>query len=402
MSNIKHASIIPLIGGETIGQSQAFGCPPSFMLSYEPFASNDSHIRNYYADVPYHVIGKDVFGTKSKVDVINAVCPCAGLSTLSPSPSSDSKSNDWLIESTNFALSTYRPKVLWGENAPCLASKLGEPVVQKMMQAAEAHGYTMTLYRTQSWLHGLPQTRERSFYFFWREKNRIPILPFFKRNEVTIEQFFTQHENTAKHASQQDVTNDNIPSKDPMYRYVLETLENGITHKKFHSLIPKTMGPIHWVEDKDGSFGRAAKWLRKHGYEKQATRCETMDAKLAAGGNVMRRGVEVPKIKIGAFVGHFPTLLTHPTKDRFLTYRECMSLMGMPLDFTLLNPRKSLNHVCQNVPVTTAFDMATGIRMYLNDELPFHKGSLMLQRNHNKHVAIYNGIEFVNINKTTN
>lgn len=386
--NIKHASIIPLIGGETIGQVQAFGSDPSFFLSYSPFSSNDSHCRHHFKDVPYYQIDVDAVPKLPKVDVVNTVCPCAGLSTLSPSPNSDSKTNDWLTISTKHVLENLRPRVLWGENAPCLATRLGEPVVANMRTIAKANGYTMTLYRTQSWLHGLPQVRERSFYFLWREKNRIPVLPFVKRTEQTIEQFFFDHDREARNAIQNDVTNEKTPSDDPMYRYVLEKLEGGITHKQFHALIPRTMGPIHWAEDKDGTFGPAAKWLKKEGYEKAAARCQAMDAKLASGKNVMRRGVEIPKHKIGAFVGHFPTLLTHPTKDRHLTYRECMSLMGMPYDFELLDPKRNLNHVCQNVPVVTARDMATGVLKYLEGSLPFEKGEAALQRNHNQHFAL--------------
>jgi len=32
--------------------------------------------------------------------------------------------------------------------------------------------------------------------------------------------------------------------------------------------------------------------------------------------------------------------------------------MGLPFDFILQGGRKNLNHICQNVPVTTAMDMA--------------------------------------------
>ena len=34
---IKHASIVPLIGGETIGSELAFGEKPTYMMSYEDF-----------------------------------------------------------------------------------------------------------------------------------------------------------------------------------------------------------------------------------------------------------------------------------------------------------------------------------------------------------------------------
>jgi len=59
MSDITHASIVPLIGGETIGSHRAFGAPPIHFMSYEPFAGNDKHILNYYDNkIPYYVLDK--------------------------------------------------------------------------------------------------------------------------------------------------------------------------------------------------------------------------------------------------------------------------------------------------------------------------------------------------------
>ena len=57
MSNITHASIVPLIGGETIASHKAFGKPPMHLMSYEAFAANDRHIVNHYdGEVPYYVL----------------------------------------------------------------------------------------------------------------------------------------------------------------------------------------------------------------------------------------------------------------------------------------------------------------------------------------------------------
>ena len=39
--------------------------------------------------------------------------------------------------------------------------------------------------------------------------------------------------------------------------------------------------------------------------------------------------------------------------------------MGHPDNFELLDPKNSSNHICQNVPVQTAADMATEVREYL-------------------------------------
>ena len=80
----------------------------------------------------------------------------------------------------------------------------------------------------------------------------------------------------------------------------------------------------------------------------------------------MRRQTTVPKQHIGAFVGHLPTSLTHYRQDRYLTVRECMAIMDLPSDFELLDPKSNLNHVCQNVPVSTAADMAHEVSEALN------------------------------------
>ena len=124
--------------------------------------------------------------------------------------------------------------------------------------------------------------------------------------------------------------------------------------------------------------------MKKHGYEKEAARCQVMYDKLESGGNIMRRGPEIPKDYIGAFVGHFPNSLTHPDEDRYLTIRECLEIMGMPRDFNLHGGKKNLNHICQNVPVSTATDMANSIGAYLRNELKMLDTDFLIQDNKTK------------------
>lgn len=120
-----YASIVPLIGGETIGMQNAFGTRPEYVLSYEAFQANDSQLLNYYNnEVPYRLLDK-ANDPVEKVDVINSTCPCAGLSSLSPHASSTNKMNDWMIETAKHVLGKVKPKIFWGENAPRLASKMG-------------------------------------------------------------------------------------------------------------------------------------------------------------------------------------------------------------------------------------------------------------------------------------
>jgi site-specific DNA-cytosine methylase len=122
--------------------------------------------------------------------------------------------------------------------------------------------------------------------------------------------------------------------------------------------------------------------MAEQGYEKEVAKCDYRYEKLKNGGNIMRRGSIIPKDYIGAFVGHYPTMLTHPVEDRYITYREAMTIMGLPSNFELLNPKKSANHICQNVPVQTATDIATEVLEYLNGNRVMIDTDYVLQYNH--------------------
>lgn len=386
---IKHASIVPLIGGETLGQMVAFGTKPDYLLSYSPFSSNDSHLVNYLKDVPYILL--DQGGAHPHyVDVVNGVCPCAGLSSLSPAANSDAAANDWMITTARYVLEEMKPQVFWGENAPRFAGEMGKPIVAKLMDIARANGYTMSIYRTKSQLHGLSQVRERSFYFFWKG-NRVPMFNYINRPHKKIEDTIRS---VSKTSSQQDVTNTKIPSKDdPFYRYVLEVMEGGITHQQFFNKITKSVDVMHYIESNGHSYRDVKKFMEKEGYEKIASKLDAIQDKLDAGGNIMRRYSLIGKDYIGAFVGHLPMSLTHPDEDRYITYREAMTIMGLPEDFELLNPKKNLNHVCQNVPVTTATDMALEIKAVLEGSRDWLNCELLYQFNNNQTYEIRDKLE---------
>jgi len=362
---MKYASIVPLIGGETIAMENVFGKRPEYILSYSAFASNDSQILNHYNnEVPYHVIDEGN-GKTDYVDVVNTVCPCAGLSSLSPQASSTSAMNEWMFESAEYVLGKIKPKVFWGENAPRLASKMGEPVVKRLRAIGEANGYVFSIYRTKSILHGLSQVRDRTFYFFWKS-NCVPLLGYVRNDHIRIE----DHIRSVKRREDDPMnvlTNEKIPSENPYYRYVLEVIEGGITHSAFQDKIEKTTNPMDEIE-KHTNYKVVAEWMREQGYENEASKCDRKYHKLKAGGNIMRKTTEIPKDYIGAFVGHFPTNLCHPDEDRYLTVREAMSIMKLPEDFELLSPKANLNHICQNVPVTTAEYPAQMIKKWIEQE----------------------------------
>ena len=377
----KWASIVPLIGGETIAMENVFKTKPEYFLTFDGFQANEEHLRNYYDyKIPYLNLSNGE-NPNEGVDVVNTVCPCAGLSSLSPQAASNSPMNDWMIKSAEYVLKEVRPKVFWGENAPRLASKMGEPVVKKLRKIGEENGYVFSIFKTKSLLHGLSQVRDRTFYFFWKG-DRVPLFEYINKKPSTIADDIRAIKRDPN--DPMDIlTNDKIPSEEPYYRYILEELEGGITHAEFAAKLTKSTGLQDYIEERT-NYKVVAKWMREKGYDTVAKKCDRQYHKLKAGGNIMRKGIEIPKDKIGAFVGHMPTNLTHPDEDRFLTVREALSIMKLPSDFELLNPKRSLNHICQNVPVTTAEHPAEMVKKYLEGRLDLIDTDFMVQDNKKK------------------
>ena len=381
---MKYASIVPLIGGETIAMENAFGKRPEYIVSYEPFANNDQHIVEHYNhEVPYNVITEDTKTKFEQVDIVNTVCPCAGLSSLSPSSASDNAANDWMFITSEYVLGTMEPKVFWGENAPRLASKMGEPVVKRLREIGKKYGYTFSIYKTKSILHGLSQVRDRTFYFFWKD-DRVPVFDYFHRPHEKIEDMIRSVPNNPDDPMSQMLTNTKKPTDNPFYKYVLEVIEGGITHQEFAAKIEKTTNPLDYIEANGITYDKVGEWMESKGFEREAAKCNRMYEKLKAGGNIMRKNTEIPKDYFGAFVGHMPTSTAHPDEDRYLTVREAMEVMKLPRDFVLQGGLKNLNHICQNVPVTTATDMADQIKKYLNNQLDTVDTDFMIQCNKTK------------------
>jgi site-specific DNA-cytosine methylase len=360
--NIKHASIIPLIGGETIGSMRAFGTPPEYLMSYKAFAKNDSHLVNYFKnEVPYYVLD-DGMKPDKKVDVIGSVCPCAGLSLLSQGYGDNNPNNKWLLETTKYVLSEIKPKVLWGENAPQLIYKIGTNIRRQMYETARENGYSMSIYKTWSLLHGVPQIRDRTFYFFW-QGDKTPLLNYFNRPYQKIEDLITN----VKTTNLMEPINPKTPTDDPYYQFALQVVHGGVSHREFFDVAQseREINVAMYIQKMGYNYKDVADWMNNRNLDKEVAKCMYKYNKLNDGKNVMQRGLTVPKGYIGAFISHYPVNLTHPYEDRYITYREALSIMGLPEDFELLNHRKTVNHICQNVPVQTATDMATEILEYL-------------------------------------
>ena len=310
---MKYASIVPLIGGETIAMQNVTGKRPEYILSYDVFGNNDSHLLNYYNnEVPYHVLDKENSFKPEHVDVVNTVCPCAGLSMLSRQAASDAAANDWMKQTSNFVLEHINPTVFWGENAPALASKMGEPVVADLRKTAKRFGYTFSIYKTKSMLHGVPQVRNRTFYFFWKG-DKVPMFDYYNTQYQNINELIRSVERDPNDPMSQMLTNNAKPTDDPYYRYVLEEMNDGISHQEFIEKIDKSYQILDYI-GKFSNHKKCGDWMAKNGFEKEAEKEYRRFKKLNDGGQIMKRGIEIPKTYLGAFVAHFPTKTITQTK----------------------------------------------------------------------------------------
>ena len=202
-------------------------------MSYSGFNANDSQLLNYYNhEVPYHVLDEGATHG-GQVDVVNSVCPCAGLSTLSPTASSDNHNNDWMIESSKYVLSLIKPKVLWGENSPHLAGNMGKPVVAKLRKLAEEFGYTFSLYKTMSKLHGIGQVRQRSFYFFWKG-NEVPLFRYYNEPMETATDIILNSKVSEDDPMNECINKRGKPTDDITYKHILEVVHGGISLSLIH------------------------------------------------------------------------------------------------------------------------------------------------------------------------
>lgn len=389
---IKHAGIIPLIGGELLASDAAYGVKPEYIMSYGAFANNERHLLNYYKkdgyDIPYHVLDSENAPQKlESVDIVSSVCPCAGLSNYHSSYGEHNPNNQWMEKTTKYVLEDVRPKVLWGENAPALATNVGKFMREKLRQISNDAGYNMTIYVTKSLLHGSPQIRRRSFYFFWRRDafdNMVPVFNTFNRKYPTIRELLEG----VKSNFQVEPINQKVPSRDdPYYRYYLTEIKGNMNHADFAASVANHVRPSYNVEgemlEQGITYEEIGKWMRSQGLEREADRCDRRHAKLSSGKGVMMRGTLIPVDHIGAFVVHMPHVVTHHIEDRYINFREAMTIMGLPSDYELLDERQSINHICQNVPFLTAKDMATEVLATINGERSMERASYLVQSNLN-------------------
>ncbi len=341
---MKFSAVVPLIGGFPIGAAQALGTKPTQLLSYEAFAAND-HFASKYFNLPIEQLNQ-----AEKVDVVIATPPCAGLSLGNPKHNSGSATNDWIIKSTADTLGFISPELLIGENAPGLATKMGQPVRQRLEAIVNQFGYYVQYIQTDTQLHGIPQRRKRTFYVISRKPLRQAI-EFTPTSTPSLREFCSSIE-------QQGGDLVSFTSEEWLGIKLWGERAGWDTHTYATRAAHKSTNLATWLA---------------HNYKQGDTALDVLDS-----SNVLRRSIDRLHAKPGGVIwdntprifdprGPLPAWMykcfraVHPYELRPFRMSEALAFMGLPLDYLQWLTIKDTQKTSQTVPTTTAARVVTAV-----------------------------------------
>jgi site-specific DNA-cytosine methylase len=409
---ITWAPIMPLIGGFPLGAEKQIGNTPDYILGYKVSSKNDSLYIRYMNEtrglnIPYYVIDDDtneVDASLQSVDIVVDTPFCSGLSMLNCNTSGDCKSrgsdaeqNQWIYKSTHFTLKNVKPKVMILENAPGLFTNLGTGVVENLKKITQEYGYSLSLLKTSTHLHGLPQKRERTFVFMWNSEY-APYIEYIKRKMAT----YGEHmEKCVNHNEEEIKEKTKLVKNDALFNYLLEkgyTIED-IQKGQRKSLIG-TLVENEWTPEK---IDPLIEYLTAKGITEEDTKKKPQDRSSAE--NLLRKAFlwkkkfadgkgiwdstlifPNPDSYMNALIGKSEGLVVHPNGKRTLTQQEKAWLMGMSNDFPVDDVKGGT--IGQNVPVNTASDMVGIAVQFINGELEMSKSKFIKQNNINQRIDV--------------
>ena len=97
----------------------------------------------------------------------------------------------------------------------------------KFRKVGAAFGYSFSMVKTTTHLHGIPQRRLRTFYFFWNTPT-VPVLNYKKKPCKSLSEYLKE---IPKNATMQDkfMNEGKASERFRPYQFVLE--REGLTHK---------------------------------------------------------------------------------------------------------------------------------------------------------------------------
>ena len=412
---MKWMSIQPLIGGMTLGAELAIGNPPTCIISQGP--PNDLHLLNYYESkklkIPYLVTNSSYTEFKNEddltkfnklnknIELVVGVPVCSGLSMCNSSNKGSTKArgadaiqNNNMYDMCKLVLEKIKPKVYVFENAPALYTLSGKPVADKLFEIAQSFGYSMSLVKTSTIKHGIPQDRHRTFAFFWNSEF-APIVNYYDREYKVLSEYLSTIPNNVKHST--DFMRNSL-YEEPTHIYAIHKFGNDYKQHMIDKKA-KTIWQLILTEnllDDYINFYETAD-LSKYKLikpDKALHFANHIKTKLSMGmgywdGSIHYTGDD----HVNAVIGKNMWKTIHPIEERFLSIRELLYLMGHPHDFELLDPLKNINHIAQNVPVNTARDWVSEGVKFIKKELKFSTLSFLKQNNEKQTIDTVNKID---------
>lgn len=392
-SNLKHnepeqnftwAPLVPLIGGFPVGAERAFGKAPELIASFDGIA-NDEHYVNYQQKV----LGRDHVEFKTydpedttferKINLVVCTPPCAALSSLNTSSNPEKsgatgEQNQAMYNCVYTAARKFDADVIMIENAPALATKKGKDVADRLYAIGKELGYSLTLYKTSTHFHGIPQRRDRTFACFFKGA-KAPVLDFQKLDHLTFKEYL----NTMEHnvVNEDTVINNRLLETEPYYNFLKTRFDDVRALAKDES-----RASLLQLVTKRGLIEEAIAWARDDvKNEKWQKTFEHFIFKESKGMGVWDSSVRMYGDRMNAVVGRNLHDTLHPSEDRSMTYQEALYMMGMPEDFELLGGKKNMNHICQNVPACTSKFISEQALKFLKGELELFESDYLKQDN---------------------
>ena len=364
----------------------ALDCDPEWIASWsDSFGANDQYCLKYFDKTPFYNLDEGNYPAKH-VDIVTCLPPCAGLSmanTTSGDKANNPRgcsapSNMHMYNGAEFAMTKIKPKAMMVENAPALYSKMGEEFAERINSLAQSHGYSMSLIKTTSINHGVPQERTRSFFFLW-QGNKVPLLAPIKRDFKPFHKFLKE----GRFAPSEPVSTKGAPSSDPLWQFI-ENKYGGCTKQDILSKVAATRMTSTWnVIYESGWLEEAARVVRDERTNRWLN--YTLEKK-KAGKNIMDGSMKLAWFRTQSLMWKSLPHLMHPYEDRWLTVAEGLGLMGFPSDYAakVSIPTKHSNVICQNVPAKTAGDWVKEIVSALDGEREWVEppnGAILRQNN---------------------
>ena len=383
MTDITWAPIIPLIGGQMLGAEKAFGKPPEAIYSFEGFEGNDGHYVNYQQNVKGRNVDYVLLDNAKpgrQIDVISGTPPCAALSQLNTGKTEEAKGascakNEWMYEVFQRGIDDFGAKAIVVENAPALFTNKGRAVADNLYEICKERGYSLSLYKTSTRYHGIPQARDRTFAIGWKSE-KAPIMGWYKRDRKKFAEYLSEVEHDAL---QHDLIVSPKLIDEPYYRFIQHKVGNRNPREVI--IESGNITAFNYI-NKNGLLPEANAWFHQIGDERGIKVSDHAIKKFADGKGIWDSSTHVFDECMNAVIGRNLADTIHPIHERSLTIREALHMMGFPHDFELVGGLPKLNHIAQNVPVPTSRDIHSEVAKFIRGELAISETDYLRQNNH--------------------